>query len=52
MSDNKWQQVIMSGTIDSSTTNKNDAVPFKECVTAIVSVTKTDALLPGMDGWN
>ena len=37
---------------DSGTTNGNDTVHFKEWVTAIISVTKTDALLPGMDGCN
>ena len=47
--DNKWQQMTMSG---SGTTHENDTVHFKEWVTAILSVTKTDALLPGMDGCN
>ena len=37
---------------DSGTTNENDTVHFKEWVTAIISVTKTDALLPGMGGCN
>ena len=35
---------------DSGTTHENDTVHFTEWVTAILSVTKTDALLPGMDG--
>ena len=31
---------------------KMNTVPFKEWVTAILSVTKTDTLLQGMDGCN
>ena len=48
-SDNKWHWVTVN---NSGTTNENDTVRFKEWETAILSVTKTDALLPGMDGCN
>ena len=48
-SDNKWQWVAA---IDSGATNENDTVHFKEWMTAILSATKTDALLPAMDGCN
>ena len=48
-SGSKLQQVAANG---SGTTNENDTVHFKEWVTAILSVTKTDALLPGVDGYN
>ena len=48
-SDNKWQWLAAN---DSGTTNGNDTVHFKEWVTAILSLTKTDALLPGMDDCN
>ena len=37
---------------DNGTTNENDTVHFKEWVTAIFSVTKTDTLLSGMDACN
>ena len=47
--DKKWQQMTMSG---SEWQWYNDTVHFKEWVTAILSVTKTDALLPGMVGCN
>ena len=46
-SDNKWQWVAAN---TSDTTNENGTAHFKEWVTAILSVTKTDALLPRMDG--
>ena len=42
----------MSGSNVSGTTNENNTVHFKEWVTAILSVTKTEALLPGMDACN
>ena len=48
-SGSKLQQVAANG---SGKTNENDTVHFKEWVTAILSVTKTDALLPGVDGYN
>ena len=48
-SDNKWQWVAAN---NSDTAHKNDTVHFKAWVTAILSVTNTDALLPGMDGCN
>ena len=35
---------------DSGTTHENDTAHFKERVIAILFVTKTDALLLGMDG--
>ena len=44
--DNKWQRVTKSGT-----TNKNGTVYFKEWVIAILSITKIDTLLQGLDGW-
>ena len=44
--DNKWQQVIKSGT-----TNKNGTSYFKEWMIAILSKIKIDTLLQGMDGW-
>ena len=38
---------------DSGPTNENHRVlPFKEWVTVILSVTKEDALLPGIDDLN
>ena len=37
---------------DSGTTHENDIVQFKEWMIAILSVTKTDALLPRMDARN
>ena len=48
-SSNKWQWMAAN---DSGTTNENDTVHFKEWVTAILSVTKTDTLLSGMDACN
>ena len=42
---NEWQQVTASGT-----TNENDTVHFKEWMAAILTMTKTDTLLQGMDG--
>ena len=42
---NEWQQVATSGT-----TNENGTVHFKEWVIAIITMTKTDTLLQGMDG--
>ena len=37
----------------SGTTNQNGTVHFKECIIAILSMKKTDALLlQGMDGCN
>ena len=48
-SSNKWQWMAAN---DSGTTNENDTVHFKEWMTAILSVTKTDALLSGMDACN
>ena len=44
--DNKWQQVIKSGT-----TNKNGTSYFKEWMIAILSKINIDTLLQGMDGW-
>ena len=44
--DNEWQCVIKSGT-----TTKNGTVYFKELMIAILSITKIDTLLQGMDGW-
>ena len=37
---------------ESGITNENETVHFKEWDTPIHSMTKTDALLPGMDGCN
>ena len=48
-SDNKWERVAAN---DSGATNENDTLHFKEWVIAILSVTKRDALLPGMDDCN
>ena len=45
--ENKWQRVTASGK-----TNENGTVYFKEWMIAIFSVTKTNALLHGMDGCN
>ena len=44
--DYEWQRVTKSGT-----TNKNGTVHFKEWMIAILSITKIDTLLQGMDGW-
>ena len=43
-SDNEWQRVTTS-----VTTNKNGTVHFKEWMIAILTMTKTDTLLQGMD---
>ena len=43
--DNEWQRVATSGA-----TNENGTVHFKEGMIAILSMTKTDTLLQGMDG--
>ena len=43
--DNEWQRVTKRGT-----TSKNGTVYFKEWIIAILSITKTDTLLQGMDG--
>ena len=45
--DNEWQQVTVSGT-----TNENSTVHFKEWMIAILSMTKTDKLRQGVDGYN
>ena len=45
--DNEWQRVAASGT-----TNENRTVHFKEWIIAIFSMTKTDTLLQGIDGYN
>ena len=42
----QWQRVTKSGT-----TNKNGTVNFKEWMIAILSITKLDTILQGMDGW-
>ena len=44
-SDNEWQRVTTS-----VTTNENGTVDFKEWIIAILTMTKTDTLLQGMDG--
>ena len=44
--DNEWQRVTKGGT-----TNKNGTVYFKEWMIVILSVTKIDTLLQGMDDW-
>ena len=44
-SDNELQPVTKSGT-----KNKNGTVYFKEWMIAILSITKIDTLLRGMDG--
>ena len=50
-SDNKWYWVTESDS--SGTMNENGTVHFKEWMIAILSMTKTDALLlQGMDGCN
>ena len=46
-SDNKCQCVAAN---DSGTTHENETVHFKVWATAIPALTKTDALLLGMDG--
>ena len=46
-SDIKWQWVAAN---DSGRTNEKYTLHFKEWITAILSVTKTNALLPGIDG--
>ena len=38
--DNEWQSVTASGT-----SNENSTVNFKECMIAILSITKSDRLL-------
>ena len=43
---NEWHQVTTSGT-----TNENSRVHFKELMIAIVTMTKTDALLQVMDNF-
>ena len=43
---NEWQQVTASGT-----TNENGTVHFKEWMIAIPTMTKTDTLLQGIDGF-
>ena len=48
-SDKKWQSVAAN---DSGTTNEKYTVHFKEWVTAILSLTKTDAIPSGMDDCN
>ena len=42
---NQWQQVKTSGT-----TNENDTVHFKKWMITILTMTRTDALLQGIDG--
>ena len=37
---------------DSSTTNEKDTIRFNEWMTAILSMTETNALLSGMGGCN
>ena len=50
-SDNKWQWLTASDS--SGTTNENGTVHFEECIIAILSIKKADALLlQGMDGCN
>ena len=45
--DNEWQSVIKSGTM-----SKNGTVYFKEWMIAVIlSMTKIDILVQGMDGW-
>ena len=44
-SDNEWQRVTTS-----VTRNENGTVDFKEWIIAILTMTKTDTLLQGMDG--
>ena len=46
INDNQWQWVTKS-----DSTKKNETVYFKQWMIAIVSTTKIDALLQGMDGW-
>ena len=43
---NEWQRVPTSGTA-----NENDTVHFKEWMIVILTMTKTDTLLQGMDGF-
>ena len=45
--DNEWQRVTVSGT-----TIENSTAHFKEWMIAILSMTKTDTLLQGIDGYN
>ena len=48
-SDNKCQWVTEN---DSGTTNENDTVHLKECVTNLFLWQKTDTILSDMDGCN
>ena len=45
--DNEWKRVKANGT-----TNENSTVHFKEWMIAILSMTKTDKLRQGVDGYN
>ena len=44
---NEWQQMTM---IQRDTTNENGTVHFKKWMIVILSMTKTDTLLQGIDG--
>ena len=55
-SDNKWQQVTTNDNNwqqqeASGKTNEKGKVHFKEWMTAILSVTKSDILATSRDGW-
>ena len=53
-SDNEWQQTAMiDSEWSSGKTNENGTIYFKEWMIAVLSMTKTGALLlQGMDGYN
>ena len=56
MSDNEWERVTTNDTkwhrvTKSGTTNKSSTLYFKEWMIAILSITKIDTQLQGMDGW-
>ena len=56
MSDNEWELVTANDTewervTKSGSTNKSSTLYFKEWMIAILSITKIDTQLQGMDGW-
>ena len=56
-SDNEWERVTTNDdewhwVIASGTANENSTVHFKEWMINIISMTKTDTLLQGIDGYN
>ena len=46
---NEWQRVVQR--VTKSGTSKSGTVYFKEWMITILSITKIDTLLQGMDGW-